>query len=329
MMKKHDNSLFQIGEVTKILGVTRKALLVYENMGLLTPAVKDETNGFRYYSADNMTQIRSIRSLQALGLSLKEVAEYYYDTENMDKLLDKLYELRKMLDRNIQMLQVRSAKQGDFTVHKTVLPRQVCFCREYRCKDVAEAAIKLRDTYIAAARTGKMSMAARMFTVRMTDDLGILDLMCCIPVDESFDGAERMEFDETHALCIYYRGPYEGTAEAMRVLMEHVSKNGIKPAGRLRSVYLEGPPNRGDNSADKEKPCHLNKVLGRNKLSFLSTADIHSLCFFGLIPPCVSIRRLKQTKFAPFYLTRQIFYRMQCILCISNLCALHSCSCIG
>ena len=95
-----------------------------------------------------------------------------------------------------------------------------------------------------------MSMVARMFTVRMTDDLGILDLMCCIPVDESFDGVERMEFAETPGLCIYYRGPYEGTGEAMRVLMEHVSKNGIKPAGRLRSVYLEGPPNRGDNSAD-------------------------------------------------------------------------------
>ena len=42
-----------------------------------------------------------------------------------------------------------------------------------------------------------------------------------------------------------------------------------------------------------------------------------------------SIRLPKQTKFAPFYLTRQIFYRMQCILCISNLCAVHSCSCIG
>lgn len=250
MMKKHDNSLFQIGEVTKILGVTRKALLVYENMGLLTPAIKDETSGFRYYSADNMTQIRSIRSLQALGLSLKEVAEYYYDTENMDKLLDKLYELRKMLDRNIQMLQVRSAKQGDFTVHKTVLPRQVCFCREYQCKDVAEAAIKLRDTYIAAARTGKMSMAARMFTMRMTENPDKLDLMCCIPVDESFDGGECMEFDKTQALCIYYRGPYDGTVEAMRVLMKYIQESGIEAAGQLRSVYLEGPPNRGDNSAD-------------------------------------------------------------------------------
>ena len=37
LMKKHDENLFQIGEVTKIMGVTRKALLVYEDMGLLTP----------------------------------------------------------------------------------------------------------------------------------------------------------------------------------------------------------------------------------------------------------------------------------------------------
>ena len=98
--------------MAKILGVTRKTILNYEKMGLLTPAVKDEDSGFRYYTADNMTQIRSIRSLQALGLSLKEVAEYYYDTKNMDLHLQRLLELRATLDRNIQMLQVRSTKQG-------------------------------------------------------------------------------------------------------------------------------------------------------------------------------------------------------------------------
>ena len=76
-MKKYGDDLFQIGEVAKILGVTRKTLLVYEDMGLLAPAVKDEDSGFRYYTADNMTQIRAIRSLQVLGLSLKEVKEYY------------------------------------------------------------------------------------------------------------------------------------------------------------------------------------------------------------------------------------------------------------
>lgn len=249
-MKKHDDSLFQIGEVTKILGVSRKTLLVYEDQGLLTPAVKDELSGYRYYTADNMTQIRVIRGLRSLGLSLKEVREYYYDTENMDRHLQRLYELRAMLDRNIQTLQVRAVKRGDLTVHKTTLPQQVCYCRRYPCADVAEAAIRLRDTYIAAARTGKLSMAARMFTMRMTSDPDKLDLLCCIPVDSSFDGPERTEFAETSALCIYYRGPYEGTAEAIRALAAYIRENSLETAGPFRSIYLEGPPNRGENSGD-------------------------------------------------------------------------------
>ena len=249
-MKKHDDALFQIGEVTKIMGVTRKTLLVYEDMGLLTPAVKDEASGYRYYSADNMTQIRSIRSLQTLGLTLKEVAEYYYDTENIDAHLQRLMDLRANLDRNIQMLQVRAAKQGDLTVRQTSLPQQVCFCRRYQCDDVADAANKLRDTYIAAARTGKMSMLSRMFTMRMSQAVDKLELMCCIPVDSSFDGPERMEFSETPALCIYYRGPYEGTGTAIRALTEYVKENNIETTGSFRSIFLEGPPNRGEKSGD-------------------------------------------------------------------------------
>lgn len=249
-MKKHDDTFFQIGEVVKIMGVTRKTLLVYEDMRLLTPAVKDEESGYRYYSADNMTQIRAIRSLQMLGLSLKEVAEYYYDVENVDVHLQRLMELRTALDKNIQMLQVRAARQGDLTVRKTVLPQQVCFCRQYQCGDVSEAATKLRDTYIAAARTGKMSMISRMFTMRMSPATDKLDLMCCIPVTDDYDGPERTEFPETPALCIYYRGPYEGTVNAIRTLMMYVKENNIEITGPFRSIYMEGPPNRGENSGD-------------------------------------------------------------------------------
>ena len=249
-MKRHDNTLFQIGEVTKIMGITRKALLVYEDMGLLTPAVKDAESGYRYYSADNMTQIRSIRSLQSLGLSLKEVQEYYYDTENIDTHLQRLMELRASLDRNIQMLQVRAAKYGDLTVRRTALPHQVCFCRQYECADVSEAAINLRNTYIDAARTGKMSMLSRMFTMRVSDTSEKLKLLCCIPVDSSYDGPERMEFAETQALCIYYRGPYEGNATAIRALFSYAKEHNIEITGPSRSIFMEGPPNRGENSKD-------------------------------------------------------------------------------
>ena len=181
---------------------------------------------------------------------MKEVAEYYYDTENIDVHLKRLMDLRSSLDRNIQMLQMRSARRGDLTVHKTSLPRQVCFCRRYQCEDVSEAANKLRDTYIAAARTGKMSTLGRMFTMRMSQPTEKLDLMCCIQVEDGFDGPERIEFLEAQALCIYYRGPYEGTSTAIRALMQYINENNVETIGPFRSIYLEGPPNRGENSGD-------------------------------------------------------------------------------
>lgn len=249
-MKKYKEGLFKIGEVIKIMGVTRKTLLIYEETGLLIPAVKDQESGYRYYSADNMTQIRAIRSLQSLGLTLKEVKAYYYDVNNIDTYLQRLMDLRSALDKNIQILQARSVKQGDLTVRKITLPRQVCFCRRYECEDVSEAANKLRDTYIAAAHTGKMSMLGRMFTIRMSRCTEKPDLMCCVPVEDRFAGPERMEFAETPALCIYYRGPYEGTVTAIRALTEYIKENNIETAGPFRSVYLEGPPNRGGNSED-------------------------------------------------------------------------------
>ena len=164
--------------------------------------------------------------------------------------MERLMELRATLDRNIQMLQVRAAKRGDLTVHRLTLPRQVCFCRRYLCEDIAEATLRLHDTYIAAARTGKMPLYARMFTMRMAQDCNTLDLLCCIPMEDSYSGEERMEFVETPAIGIYYRGPYEGIGNAMGTLVEYVKKNHISVTGPYRSIYLEGPPNRGKNSQD-------------------------------------------------------------------------------
>lgn len=130
------------------------------------------------------------------------------------------------------------------------MPKQVCFARRCQCNDTAEATIRLRETYIAAAHTGKMSMHERMFTMRMGQNPAVLDLMCCIPVDNDFDGSERMDFAQCKALCIYYRGPYEGTAEAIKALENHIKENNIEVAGEFRSIYLEGPPNRGEKSED-------------------------------------------------------------------------------
>ena len=93
-------------------------------------------------------------------------------------------------------------------------------------------------------------MLGRMFTMRMSPMIEKLDIMCCIPVEDDYVGQERMEFAETQALCIYYRGPYEGTGTAIRALMQYVNENNIETVGPFRNIYMEGPPNRGENKED-------------------------------------------------------------------------------
>lgn len=130
-MKKNPN-LYQIGEVINIVGegVTRRIILNYEDLGLLIPAEKDPNSGYRYYSADNVLQIKSIRTLQSFGLSLKECKEYYYDKSNIEKHLHRLMKLRETLDSNIQNLQIRAARDGDLTVHTVLLARGVYFAED-------------------------------------------------------------------------------------------------------------------------------------------------------------------------------------------------------
>ena len=93
-------------------------------------------------------------------------------------------------------------------------------------------------------------MTARMFTMRMKESIDIRDLMCCILVKDDFAGEERMEFAETPALCVYYRGPYDGIGTAILALREYVQKNSIQITGPFRCIYLEGPPSRGNHSSD-------------------------------------------------------------------------------
>ncbi|MEG1720930.1 MAG: hypothetical protein RR281_04405, partial [Pseudoflavonifractor sp.] len=182
---------------------------------------------------------------------LQEVREYYYDTANIEAHLARLNDLRATLDRNIQLLQIRAAKPGQLPIRWATLPKRVCFVRRYLCADVAEAAIRLRETYIAAAHSGyRFSPTERMFTQRMGRDPKELDILCCIPLEESFEGPERMDFPETSVICVYYRGAYEGIGDACGALTDYVAEQQIQTEGGFLSIYLEGPPNRGANTAD-------------------------------------------------------------------------------
>lgn len=136
-MNHANKNLYQIGEVTKMLGVTRRMLLNYEDLGLLTPAYKNESSGFRYYSADNIVHIRIIKVLQGLGLSLSEINKYFNNTEKLEDVIERMTALRSQLDLCIAQLQLRQSQTSEPEIHFTTLPSFTAFCQEFKDSDLA------------------------------------------------------------------------------------------------------------------------------------------------------------------------------------------------
>lgn len=135
-MNHANKNLYQIGEVTKMLGVTRRMLLNYEDLGLLTPAYKNESSGFRYYSADNIVHIRIIKVLQGLGLSLSEINKYFNNTEKLEDVIERMTALRSQLDLCIAQLQLRQSQTSEPEIHFTTLPSFTAFCQEFKDSDL-------------------------------------------------------------------------------------------------------------------------------------------------------------------------------------------------
>ena len=73
-------SLLKVGELAKRTGKTVRAVHLYEELGLLSPAVRSK-GGFRLYHGRAATRIEWISKLQALGFSLTEIKVFLRDWE--------------------------------------------------------------------------------------------------------------------------------------------------------------------------------------------------------------------------------------------------------
>lgn len=68
-------SLLKIGELARRTGKTVRAIHLYEELGLLTPAVRSK-GGFRLYAPPAVTRIEWIAKLQDMGFSLTEIKAF-------------------------------------------------------------------------------------------------------------------------------------------------------------------------------------------------------------------------------------------------------------
>ena len=76
-------ALLKVGELAKKTGKSVRALRLYEELGLLAPAIRSK-GGFRLYSGRAVTRIEWIQKLQDMGFSLTEIKAFLRDWEECD-----------------------------------------------------------------------------------------------------------------------------------------------------------------------------------------------------------------------------------------------------
>jgi len=109
-------------------------LRYYEKLGLLKPAFIDENNGYRYYSAEQVTLLNKIILCIQLGISLKEMAGFLDKDGNLEsqKLLEKgrivaqqrIHEMQNNLDY-IEYLLKNIEDNKEYMDHSGIYERHI------------------------------------------------------------------------------------------------------------------------------------------------------------------------------------------------------------
>jgi len=93
--------VYTIGEISKIVKISVDALRYYDEISLLKPMHVEESNRYRYYSKEQVSQLLLIIELKQYGFSLDEIREILHTKAYLDK-----QRLKIALSARLQQLEV-------------------------------------------------------------------------------------------------------------------------------------------------------------------------------------------------------------------------------
>ena len=98
-MKKY----FTISEAAKTVHTTSETLRHYDRIGLVKPSKKNEWTNYRYYSAEDIVRLNTVRALQQMDLPLQEIKQIL-EYDDLERIIDFLKKAEKQADEKIAAL---------------------------------------------------------------------------------------------------------------------------------------------------------------------------------------------------------------------------------
>ena len=267
MKQKHEpfevkvsGTLYKIGMFAAMNHVTVKTLRFYEEQGLLTPALINQENGYRYYELSQMAVIHQITALKMAGFTLEEIARINAGVNEEAVLLKKKSELiTKIADLTRQVAVVESYLSKKEThlsapvLIKTIPETTVAFLRT-RLASYDSLFEEMPRMGVLMEKAG-CECAVPEYCFTSYPEPGYKDEDILVEICESVtaakkesDGLHFKTLPEIQAACIFHRGSYGTLSESYEVILKYIEENGYEITGEIRERYIDGIWNKESES---------------------------------------------------------------------------------
>lgn len=104
--------MYRIGEFSKMVDLPVRTLRYYDDYGLLKPSKIDPFTNYRYYSEEDMEEVKKIQQLKELDFTLGEIIEYkdHLDDYILSKKKEELQYRICLLQLKLEQLELLKQK---------------------------------------------------------------------------------------------------------------------------------------------------------------------------------------------------------------------------
>ena len=253
------DSMFKIGDFSKLCQVTVKTLRHYDDLGLFKPIEVDQFTGYRFYSADQVLRLYRILALKNLGLTLEQIALIIDGDLPVEKIRGILRQQQVELQQHlveeearltrVEILLRQIEKEDIMTTYEVIL-KEIPEIRVASVRGIIPTygdICQLFDVlcpYLFQVKAAFVGPAMAIYYDHEYREREV-DVEVAVPITGEVPDHPRVKTRNLplirQAASIIHSGPYESFVDSYRHLMKWIQVNQLQIVGFNREIYLRGP----------------------------------------------------------------------------------------
>lgn len=254
---KEEERVYKIGVFSKMNHVTIKTLRHYDTIGLLKPSHIDESNGYRYYTSNQLPILHQILALREAGFSLDEIKQVQDGVSEKQLLKRKRSEIMKRIaEETLKLSKVESyLSSSSINVQYPVIIKELPEAIAASMRTIMpsyDSLFSLVPPMGAEMERLGCECAVPEYCFNIYHDGEYkekdIDVEVCEAVTELKEDSEMIKFKlitkVDMAACVLHKGNYKDFPKAYSAVIRFIEENGYEIIDSPRESYIDGVWNK-------------------------------------------------------------------------------------